>query len=528
MDRIILNIKELIIVRGMNAYLVGGFIRDKILGRAAGDVDLLVEGRAKDLALELAEKLSGTPVPLDEGRDIHRLILPAGEQTVQLDLEGIPEGGLVADLRRRDFTINALALPLAAYCGGTLPEKSVIDPLGGMEDLLKGIVRPCSPTAIEEDPLRALRAFRFSAELGFVLAPDTLRLIRHMRRPVTVCAGERIRRELFAILHNASSFVIRLMDSRTSLLEQIFPEVVPLKGLEQGGYHVDDAWEHCLKTLEQFEMLVPGMPAGREGVTKAAKGGRTRLTGKNGTAGGEDRDVAVARFGRAFLSGLPVGVRHGLQEYLAQNITRGRSRLPVLKLACLLHDAGKQFCREYAGNGKYTFYGHHRAGEPVARSVAQRLKLGKREAEFLTTLVGRHMDPLFLYKSAPVTPRALRRFFRRAGREAPGLLLLSLADKASSRLASGQVEAVAVYNEFIADMLHKYYNQGHLYVSPPRLLDGAEVCSLLGIKPSPLVRRVLEALADAQAEGVVRTGAEAREFVRRWREGEKKNAFFRI
>jgi len=522
MDRIILNIKELITVRGMNVYLVGGYLRDKILGRAAGDVDLLVEGRAKNLALELAEKLSGTPVPLDERRDIHRLILQAGEQTVQLDLEGMPEGGLVADLRRRDFTINALSLPLAAYCGGSFLENSVIDPLGGMEDLRKGIIRACSSAAIEDDPLRALRAFRFSAGLGFVLAPDTLQLIRHMRRPITVCAGERIRDELFAILHKASSSTVRLMNGQTTLLEQIFPEIVPLKGLQQGGYHVDDAWEHSLKALERFETLVPGTPAGREGVTKAAKGGRTQLTGKTITAGGEDRDVTVARFGRAFLSGLPDGVRNGLQEYLAQNITRGRSRLPVLKLACLLHDVGKQFCREYAGNGKYTFYGHHRAGEPVARSVAQRLKLSKREGEVLATLVGQHMDLLFLYKSAPVTPRAVRRFFRRAGREAPGLLLLSLADVASSRLASGQVEAAAAYNKFIADMLHKYYNQGHLYVSPPRLLDGAEVCSLLGIKPSPLVRRVLEALADAQAEGVVQTGAEAREFVRRWREGEKK------
>ncbi len=471
MKKLLKYINEVTAASGSRVYIVGGCLRDRLLGRSPGDIDLLVEVLAMPVPdwQAVTRRLNGTLVILDEGRGLYRLVVPAGGGKIQVDIDVVAEGTLAGNLKQRDFTINALALPLSGYLNGELKEDKVIDPLGGLADLRAGLIRACGPDIIDDDPLRALRAFRLAARLGFSIEPRTMEIIRHSSRPVAGCAGERVRDELNAIFELRAAPVIRRMDREVELLEQILPEIKPLKELDQGGYHVDDAWEHSLKTLEQFEVL-------------------WQSTG---------------------------GLNDKIAEYLNGFITRSRTRLPVFKMACLLHDVGKQFTRSYAGNGKYTFYGHHPAGVPVARAVAERLKLSGCEKEVLAALVGGHMDPLFLYKIAPPTPVAVRRFFKRAGEEAPGLLLLSLADIRSSRLAAGREQEAEAYAAFIQDMLQRYFNEHDIIAYSQRLLNGHEVCALLGIKPSPLVRRVLESLVDAQVEGKVKTKAEAEAFVLR-------------
>jgi len=123
------------------------------------------------------------------------------------------------------------------------------------------------------------------------------------------------------------------------------------------------------------------------------------------------------------------------------------------------------------------------------------------------------MDPLFLYKANSLKPHVLRRFFGRTGTETTGLLLLSLADITASRTASGHLENAESYRKFILDLLNKYFNESNRYVMPPRLLDGNDICRILGIKPSRQVGRVLESLAEAQVEGLVQTREEAVAFV---------------
>jgi poly(A) polymerase len=498
MEKILKSINEIISASGSRGYIVGGWLRDKLLRRSPGDVDLVVEVAA-DVSvlkkwLEVAHKLNGTLVVLDEQRGLYRLVLPAGDGKIQVDIDVMDGGTLDTNLKSRDFNINALALPLSAGLDGELDEGQVVDPLGGLADLWAGLIRACGPDAIASDPLRALRAFRFAAQLGFSIEPRTIALIKHCCRLVTGCAGERLWDEFSAILELRSVAVLRRMEQETGLLEQIIPEIKPLKGLAQGGHHVEDAWEHSLKTLEQFEVFwtEQGLAAGNRVVPLREKGAGEGLWAE-------------------ILSGITA---EHIAGYLKGYITRARTRVPVFKLACLLHDVGKQFSRRYAGNGKYTFYGHHQAGVSVVQAVAERLKMSGREKSVLAALVGGHMDPLFLYKAAPPTPLAIQRFFKRAGQEAPGLLLLSLADICSTRLAAGREKEAKAYAAFIQNMLLKYFNEYDVIVQPPRLLNGHEVSALLGINPSPEVRRVLELLADAQVEGKVKTRAEAEAFVR--------------
>ncbi len=505
MKKLLASINEIIGASGNRVYIVGGWLRDRLLGRSPGDVDLIVEVPIIPLPnwQEVVHRLNGTLVILDEGRGLYRLIVSAGDGKVQVDIDMIAEGTLAENLKQRDFTINALALPLSAYLRGELEEEQVIDPLGGLTDLRAGLIRACGPDAIGDDPLRALRAFRLAAKLGFAIEPRTMEMIRHTSRPVIGCAGERVWDELSAILELRAAPVIRRLDGEVGLLEQILPEIRPLKELSQGGYHVDDAWEHSLKTLEQFEVLWQS-----QDMTCCPLYSDVQENGFE-----DDPHSCMEPSNEKCARILPGELYDNIADYLNGYITRSRTRVQVFKLACLLHDVGKQFTRQYAGNGKYTFYGHHQDGVPVVRAVADRLKMSGHEKDVLAVLVGGHMDPLFLYKAAPPTPAAVRRFFKRAGQEAPGLLMLSLADIRSSRLAAGRKEEARAYAVFIQEMLQNYFNEHDVIAHPIGLLDGHEVCFLLGIKPSPLVRRVLESLADAQVEGKVKTKAEAEAFV---------------
>ncbi|MDF9407639.1 HD domain-containing protein [Pelotomaculum isophthalicicum JI] len=474
MKTLLSSIQQICADNHQAAFIVGGYLRDILLGRKPGDIDLALEEPARNLVKELARKLDGTLVILDGKRSVYRLIINTKNSSSQIDIEGINPGGLLSDQARRDFTINALAVPLDQYLHNPCWKECIIDPMGGLADLQRGTIRVCSETSIENDPLRALRAFRLAANLGLVLEPGAIRLIAQLQKQVLACAGERIWDELAAIfIHPQSVPVIRLMDTECGLLEKIIPELAPLKDMVQGGHHTDDAWEHSLKTLEIFERIID--------------------------------------------SGLPSDLNDKIIGYTSKKITRSRNRLPALKLACLLHDVGKQFCREYAGNGKYTFYNHHKLGVPVAGAVAGRLKLSGAENQIIKTLVGSHMDPLFLYKDNPPSPRALRRFFSRSGLETTGLLLLSLADITASRTASGHKDEAWSYRKFILDLLNKYLNENNRYVSPSRLLDGNDICVILGIKPSKRVGRVLESLADAQVEGLARTKEEAVAFIKQYK-----------
>ena len=165
-------LRELAVARGVRVYLVGGSVREMALGRPAPDLDLAVSGQTLELARELAGELSGAFVLLDEGERTARVVA-RGEI---LDLAEFRAPTLEGDLKGRDFTINAVALDLEAILG--LKPLEVIDPLGGLEDLSRGLIRMVAAANLAADPLRLLRAYRFAATHGLKLTPETEAAIR--------------------------------------------------------------------------------------------------------------------------------------------------------------------------------------------------------------------------------------------------------------------------------------------------------------------------------------------------------------
>ena len=210
---------------GVQAYLLGGYVRDALLGRATHDVDLAVPDDAEALAQEIARALGGTSVPLDPERGIHRVAgIPFGPTKWRVDVSTL-QGSINDDLRMRDFTVDAIAVTLADTAG-PVSEWSLVDPTGGVVDLRAGLIRQTSPGVLAEDPLRLLRAVRIAAQTGFAVDADTEQAVRDHALLLANVSAERVREELLTILslpHVGRS--LEMLDE-FGLLDVVLPELV--------------------------------------------------------------------------------------------------------------------------------------------------------------------------------------------------------------------------------------------------------------------------------------------------------------
>ncbi|MCF8011033.1 MAG: hypothetical protein K9L56_07070 [Clostridiales bacterium] len=447
-------------------YLVGGSVRDLLLERISSDIDMVVTGSAGDTVYRLAELTGIKPVVLSAEHDIMRAVISG---SCHLDITGLGERNLEDDLKRRDFTINAMALPLESYLQKNY--RDIIDPLGGLNDLQQGRIKACSSQVFEEDPLRTLRAMRLKCQLGFSIENGTFKLMQNTRRPLSDVPGERTWEELCHIFYTPGSYAaFDLLSRETGILGQLFPEVDSMRETEQNYYHADNVWVHCLKTLYYFEQILQG-------------------------------------------DYLPADLNEKIPGYLYQLITNIRTRLPVIKLACLFHDVGKLYTWKRRSDGRITFYGHHTAGGPVAQEIGEKLKMSRQEQNLLRLLVEQHMQPLFLYKETP-SDKAVIKFFRKLCEEVPGCLTLSLADVCSSRGSTGREDLARQYSKYISGLLARYFEEKEDIINPRLLLSGDEICSMFNLNPSPFIGRIKNTLQEAQAEGRVKNRQEAVDVVK--------------
>lgn len=226
------------------AFLVGGSVRDYLLGKVPDDDDIVVMNHPRNAAVQLADRIKGTLVELGKA-DMTVFRVVSGSHIFDISP---PKGlSLADDLSRRDFTINAMAIDLSS---GTL-----IDPLNGHDDLNRKIVKMVSEQSFTDDPLRLLRAFRMSAALNFDIETQTLSAITQYAPLIAQSAGERIRSELFKILQSSRAHSVISQMAQHRLLFEIFPELNALKDCIQNHHHAYDAFDHSLSALYHLEKL---------------------------------------------------------------------------------------------------------------------------------------------------------------------------------------------------------------------------------------------------------------------------------
>ena len=456
-------------------YVVGGFVRDAIAqGRPASDLDLAVAGDAGPVAEELARRLGGTPVLLDEQRQVWRVVLKPQVEggLATIDVASIRGGSIEWDLVQRDFSVDAMAIRVDHL-------EAVIDPLGGLEDLGRGALELINREAFQDDPVRLLRAARLTAQHGLNPSVAMLRAMRRDAALLKATAPERQREELMRLLGTEAAFSGLALLDRTRVLDYVLPELVAGRDFAQPAEHHWDVLRHQLHTVKVIERLVSGDP-----VAGSAPG----------TLSGTERQ----RW-ELFWS---LSDAEAVWDHL-------RPRAPKLKLAGLLHDIGKP--GTYAvHDGRVRFFGHPELGAKMTEGILERLRFSKRDIREVAALVRDHLRPgqLAAPGEAP-TQRALGRFFRDLGDLAVDLLVLQWADAEATMGPRSGLRNRAAHVAFIDWMLGARDALRIAGRTQRRVIDGRDIMRALDLEPGPTVGRILSAVEEAFWSGEIETQAEA-------------------
>jgi hypothetical protein len=452
-----------------DVWLVGGAVREFFLGRRTGDLDFAVQGDAGMVGRRVAHDLAAAYYDLDRERGAGRVIWadPSGRRRT-LDFATLRGADLAADLVARDFTVNALAVPLTGVF-------EVIDPTGGLEDLRRRILRVCRESAIRDDPVRALRGVRLAVDLGLQLEATTRDRIRSDGRDMGRIAPERIRDELVRILSaSRPGRALRLL-SHLRLLELTIRSPQGRPGIGRGPGSTQ-ALDRRLDVVDRLGDLLAVL--GRLSDPEAA----------------------------ADLSYAHVSVRLGayrarLQDHLDNEMVPGRPGRLLLFLAALGHQ--EEYARGRREDGSPR--GGGRSGEA---GPGRQLALSKAEIERLAQIeIGR----LWLDFDAgpPLPARSVYRFFQRVERAVPEAVLLGLADYLAQRVGAPPEGPWVRRLETARELWRAYWDERSRWIDVEPVIRGDRLAVELGLEPGPAIGRALDAIAEAQAAGEVSTPEQA-------------------
>ncbi len=446
------------------AWIVGGAVRDAVLGQEVVDLDLAVAGdpgrAAKAIAREIGEHAFELSAEFGTWR------VASATRAWQVDITVLRGDGIDADLADRDFTIGAVAVPLA---GG-----EPLDPFSGLADLAARRLRVVGEGAFAADPLRLLRAARLAAELDLEVVPETVALARAAAARAAEPAGERQLAELRRLVGSPDPLRGLALLDELALTAVVLPELEELRGVGQGPNHHLDVYGHTLAVLEHTLEIERELP---------------RFAG--------DRAAGTAAL---------------LAEPLADGMTRGTA----LRFGALFHDIGKPATRAEV-NGFVGFRGHDQVGAEVIGGICARLRASRRLTQHLRGLALHHLRLGFLIPEAPLPARRIHEYLRATEPVAADVTLLTVADRLSARgsgpIASPEmVEAhLALARQMLAAALD-WHRDG----PPAAVIRGDELARELGIEPGPRLGSVLAELEAAQYAGEVSDRDGALEQARNW------------
>lgn len=449
-----MNIINLLKAEKKDIYLVGGVVRDIILGRENHDKDIIVmDEEAKSFAQRFAKKHDGTCVTLDEVNNIYRVCMP--DKINYVDITNPINSSLIDDIKRRDLTINAVAI--------NLNSGEYLDLVGGVEDIKNGVIRAISEENFVDDPLRILRAYRFASTLGFEIEKRTEEIIRKHVNLVLNPAVERRNVEIIKLFGGKYADKTLLEMDEAGLIDELFSTMVDVKKVPPNTHHHLDLFHHSVETVKQIQTIY-------ENSSKEVK------------------------------------------EHLESVDFGGDSRLAHLKLAGFLHDIGKFSTWTIEGD-RHRFIRHDEVGADLAKKLLKQNKLSKKQIEYICFIIRHHIYPSSVVSAPEVNDKIYMRYIRKTEDNAIDLITIAKADRLS---AQGEAITKEMTETNINELnkLQEFYIKIKPTLKPiPKLLEGGEIMEILDIKPSKELGEVIKKLHQAQLDGIVNTKDDAIQFI---------------
>jgi poly(A) polymerase len=449
---------------GVRLYAVGGILRDICMGRAVQDVDLVLTGDAMEFTRAFANHLGAAYVPLDAERGEARVVYRKRDV---LDFALLKGDDIIDDLRHRDFTVNAMACPLATLLTQAAPE--LIDPHGGWRDLQGRVIRMVSDRSFREDPLRLLRGFRLAATLEFAIDPSTLAAMV----PVVSCldgvAAERIQHELLKLFAASQSSPHVNTMVRLGLLDALFPELATTRGMARQSDEQPDLFEHAILTYQSVERLI-----------------------------------------NAPDSYLPA-ILDAVGAYLQPD-----ERRALVKWASLLHAIGHAGPRREAAQGCRASAADADRGAQQWERIGSRLKLSRQRIAYTKTLIEHHHRPFELAireAQGALTPGHVHRWCKILGEDILGVFILAIGHTLAKRQVDTPVFGAIGLGQCAARVWDLYRRRVLPVITAPRLVTGDDLQQIFHLTPGPRFKTLLDELEVAQVEGQIHTRAEALQWV---------------
>jgi len=462
-------------------YLVGGAIRNTFLNEEVEDFDFVVKNNSILIAKKLADYFKGKFYILDKQRETARALIVLDSKKTKIDFTLISGDSLAEDLRKRDFTINAMAIRIPV-------DGKLIDPCCGKRDLENAILRPCSPSAFMDDPVRTIRAVRFIHHYQYHFDADDREKLMAAVPTLDGISEERKRDELVNIFErtNLDGALKDLMD--LGVVARVFPEVIKLKDVQLSAPHTHDAWSHtkqvavyCQQLIAYFN-LAPSVDQIHPRIKYAGK--------------------VLKRYEAA------------LKGFFRKPLTIERSVYALLIFSALYHDCGKGVILSVEKKGRKGFPKHAKKSAELVLARAKTMGFSNTEANTLSTVVKNHMklsgDGFINTEEKKLH---IHRFFRKTGTAGILVGILHLAD------------VLATYEETISDdrwekavtavnnIMNAYFNHYEEAVSPPRIINGKDIINKFDLKPGKIIGLLMVQVAEAQVEGIIHTEEDALRYI---------------
>lgn len=453
-----MNIRDDFVLKEINeGYLVGGSIRDLFTKNCVFcDRDISIKG-AENFARKIANKWDGTFIELDSENKIYRVVLP--DKINFLDISELQVNIIEEDLKRRDFTINAIAYDLA--------NDKFVDVTGGLKDLENKVLRHIDDKNFEDDPLRILRAFRFYAVTGFKMTIELENALKKYLPLALNPAKERINYEIMKLFGGDFASGALLKMDEFGLLEKIFPCVTEMKKVPPNTHHHLDLFHHVVETVRQIEILY------------------------NEISGFEKEHLDAIDFG-------------------------GFPRINHLKLAGFLHDIGKFSTWTIEEGGRHRFIKHDDVGSKMVVPLLRDLKFSKKQIEYISCMIKNHIYPSNVIVAPSLNEKVMMRYVRKMGDNVVDNIILAKADRLSARGVDITEEIVNANISGLDKLLDFYLSKKDTLAPLPKLIDGREIMEILNIKPSPKLGEIINAVNEAQLNGDILTHEDAVRFVLNW------------
>ena len=441
-------------LKNIDAYLIGGYLRDLFLGKQSLDRDIvLVCDNIENFVKEIAQKINATFIELDKDWEIYRLVLK--DKTNYIDFARAIEKDIKKDILRRDITINAIAF--------NLNTKEIYDPTNGINDIKTKTIKAISEQNLIDDSLRLLRIFRFQSTLNFQIEEKTYSYLKKHANLLEQPAKERINVELMKLFEGQNTAQTLLSMDDCKILKLIFPFIEDFKKIPKNNHHHLDLFNHLIETVNQIESLFLSLPQ------KA-------------------------------------------QEILNENPYGTVKRIAYLKLAAFLHDIGKpQTWTIDEDTGRHRFIMHDAIGAEIIPQYLKTLKFSKKQISYIKNLIRHHIYPSNVNLH---NEKSIMKFLRKLDQNTIDVILLAMADRYSAKGVDITEEIIEQNISQLKELMDRYFLKLEELKPLPKLIDGNEIMTLLNIKPSPILGKIIAQIKQEQEDGNISTHDEAIELAK--------------